>query len=221
MHTTQRHEMDEMDIDMHRLLNLSPVPEIPETTIMPVEAGTTNVQPPLEAVAKMWAHDHQQQTNGVTTNQVPVKPEPQVDIAAVQNHATPTSTHPSTSSELGLDTYTLAVGGNCPDAPANSNDFFAGCAETLGEDLFNIDLSLDAAFSGLGSDTGCANSTIGFSPLNSNETGNMQVSADVGMDALFTYDRERGIYGVGSDSGYGCGNGLGSFTTGSGFEYGF
>ncbi|KAL5498214.1 hypothetical protein ACEPAH_2344 [Sanghuangporus vaninii] len=55
---TTHYEMDEMDIDMRALLNLSPVPEVPESAS---GGNVSSVQRPFEAIAALWVQNQQQQ----------------------------------------------------------------------------------------------------------------------------------------------------------------
>ncbi|KAL5525237.1 hypothetical protein ACEPAF_9106 [Sanghuangporus sanghuang] len=55
---TTHYEMDEMDIDMRALLNLSPVPEVPE---LASGGNVSSVQRPFEAIAALWVQNQQLQ----------------------------------------------------------------------------------------------------------------------------------------------------------------
>ncbi|KAL5478929.1 hypothetical protein ACEPAI_2216 [Sanghuangporus weigelae] len=138
---TTHYEMDEMDIDMRVLLNLSPVPEVPESAS---SGGVSSLQRPFEAIAALWVQDQQLQLQAQQQHREPANEE---EVIVSQNQSqemqtqTPmqaqASSPPSSSSrsgvtptsvtsasapgqpEVGLDTYALAVSSS--DSSSSSN----------------------------------------------------------------------------------------------------
>ncbi|KAL5520363.1 hypothetical protein ACEPAG_9587 [Sanghuangporus baumii] len=142
---TTHYEMDEMDIDMRALLNLSSVPEVSESAN---GGGVSSVQRPFEAIAALWVQDQQLQLQAQQQHREPANEE---EVIVSQNQSlgqmemqtqtpvqaqassppssfsgtgvVPTSVTSSASApghpEIGLDAYSLAVSGS--DSSSGSN----------------------------------------------------------------------------------------------------
>ncbi|EJD04932.1 uncharacterized protein FOMMEDRAFT_139582 [Fomitiporia mediterranea MF3/22] len=226
-----------MDIDMHALLNLSPIPEVAEIPASMSE--TTTAQKPFDAVAELWGQGQQVMDGATVLNtqaqtQTQIVPEQrthmQTQVASPSSKSS--SSGFSSENEAGLETYALAVGFNASGAslynytcPSTSG---SSCTDSLNEDLFHLDLDMDPV---LGLGLGCSPaqqlpaSALSFTALgggSSGSTSGPEVLSPVDPDDIFAYDSERGLFSLNTSPGYGYGQGfeLGMTSANSGFDYG-